>query len=96
MAPIYALAGDAEKAEYLLQRMEAEDQQPRPAHFGAASVILGQPERALSYFESSLPLGGAVFGNFRCSEEVRSLQSDPRMQAVLEEIGIPPEFRNIQ
>ena len=92
MTPVYALAGDGDKVDGILDFYDSVDRYPVPPYL-AGAVITGQPERALAKLEAYADEDPKALEHFRCYEDVRSLAGDARYEAALERMGIPEAYR---
>jgi TolB-like protein/Tfp pilus assembly protein PilF len=90
LAEMYAQGGRLDEARTLLARLEerAGDRLGRPAQLLAA---LGETDRAVTMLEDALgdPSQRGALTNFRCTESYRLLAHEPRIQAIVEQMGYP-------
>lgn len=90
----YALADSTERAEeYLAAAEDAPPVWTTGTLTAAAAVLLGDPDRALDNLERVLDQAPHFGIWYQCLEEVRSLEGNPRYEAVLERVGFPPRER---
>ena len=92
MTPVYALAGNNEKVDAILDFYDSVERFPVPPYL-AGAVIAGQSERALTKLEAYAAQDPMALEHFRCYEDVRSLASDARYKAALEKMGVPEAYR---
>jgi DNA-binding SARP family transcriptional activator/TolB-like protein len=88
LAFAYALAGRLTEARLLADRLEARaaGRVGEPAHLYAA---LGETERALDMVEAALDRNRGHFPHLRCTLTYRLLRDEPRMQALVRQVGFP-------
>lgn len=92
MALVYGVTGKTAMADSLLTEME-DSGELRYESFVTAAVAIGQVERAWDHLARVMEQKPRSLLGFPCTEESRSLKSDPRFAELQAAAGVPEAYR---
>jgi len=87
----YAVAGESDKAEEVLEELEKWSKQyyVSPFHRGRIYAALGQREQAFAWFEAAYKERSFYLSWFNVEPELDPLRSDPRFKSLLRRLSFP-------
>ncbi len=87
----YAALGERAKAQQILDRLVEQDKRGNvdPLNMAMAYTGLDDNERAIAYLQKSFDQHSGLLPEIRQWEEFRPLLSDPRVQKILQGMGLP-------
>jgi TolB-like protein/Tfp pilus assembly protein PilF len=92
LARAMALAGDADAAQALLEGLmdPARTPNPPPYEIGRALLALGQPDQAIAWFERAYRERANQIVFIAVDPAIDEVRGDPRVQALLGDMGLDP------
>jgi tetratricopeptide (TPR) repeat protein len=85
----YAKAGEREKAQAILRRLQIHESNVSPAELGIIYVALGEREQAFASLEKAYAAHDNQLQFLGVDPNYDSLRSDPRFQDLLRRVGLP-------
>lgn len=89
LALVKALAGRVDEARALVRRIEERSGQPLSDRAVVLHAALGETARSMDVIERNFRERPWTFAFIRCTDRYWLLQKEPRMQAIIREIGFP-------